>query len=380
MFSRPEKNGFDIVIGNPPYFVLKNGLPFKDNYEAAFPQLKSGRTNIYQMFMGLSAELLNKNGIFAFIHPKTLLSDAYLEATRNFLVSQFNDITILNIENRHDVFNNVLQAVIVSLWHKGKNQRYRIAQIQSKKDLENSKYMNPTKKEFISKEGKLVVVSNIKVYKILDKINSIKSNFLNFRTGSLEWNKYKKNLSGDEKTNSVRLLYGENIQRYTFAPSKKRSDSSFLTDCEVPFLMNPTLMTQRTTSSEQEWRIFAHLINPIDFSCKLTTENSTNVCVVDSIEEGKYYLAFFNSKFADFYFRLFNSNTHVSSGELNAIPIPTATQSQQQEIITLVDQILAAKKTDPSTDTAAQEAQIDQLVYKLYDLTDDEIKIVEEKQ
>ena len=59
------------------------------------------------------------------------------------------------------------------------------------------------------------------------------------------------------------------------------------------------------------------------------------------------------------------------------MPIPYVTKEQQQPIIALVDQILAAKKADPNADTSALELQIDLLVYKLYGLTDDEIAIVE---
>jgi hypothetical protein len=44
----------------------------------------------------------------------------------------------------------------------------------------------------------------------------------------------------------------------------------------------------------------------------------------------------------------------------------------------LVNQILAAKEADPSADTTALEAEIDQLVYQLYGLTEEEIRIVEE--
>ena len=44
---------------------------------------------------------------------------------------------------------------------------------------------------------------------------------------------------------------------------------------------------------------------------------------------------------------------------------------------TLVDQILSAKKQNPEADTSHLEKQIDQLVYKLYNLTEEEIKIIE---
>jgi hypothetical protein len=51
----------------------------------------------------------------------------------------------------------------------------------------------------------------------------------------------------------------------------------------------------------------------------------------------------------------------------------------QQPFITLVDQILAAKKKDPQADTSALERQIDEMVYKLYGLTPEKIAIVEGK-
>ena len=45
----------------------------------------------------------------------------------------------------------------------------------------------------------------------------------------------------------------------------------------------------------------------------------------------------------------------------------------------LVDKILAAKEVSPDADTSAEESKIDTLVYELYGLTEDEIKIVEGK-
>ena len=47
-----------------------------------------------------------------------------------------------------------------------------------------------------------------------------------------------------------------------------------------------------------------------------------------------------------------------------------------QPFIALVDQIPAIKQKDPDADTSVLERQIDQMVYKLYGLTEEEIKIV----
>ena len=59
------------------------------------------------------------------------------------------------------------------------------------------------------------------------------------------------------------------------------------------------------------------------------------------------------------------------------IPIPKSATDSTITLTNLVDQILLAKKSDRTTDTSAQEEEIDRLVYKLYGLTEEEIRIVE---
>jgi len=61
------------------------------------------------------------------------------------------------------------------------------------------------------------------------------------------------------------------------------------------------------------------------------------------------------------------------------IPIPPITTSNQpivEQIEALVDKILASKRTNPQSDTRHWEREIDRLVYRLYDLTEEEIKII----
>ena len=59
------------------------------------------------------------------------------------------------------------------------------------------------------------------------------------------------------------------------------------------------------------------------------------------------------------------------------IPIPSATNEQMRSMSSLVEQVLETKQFNPSADTSALESEIDHLVYQLYGLTDEEIKIVE---
>lgn len=65
------------------------------------------------------------------------------------------------------------------------------------------------------------------------------------------------------------------------------------------------------------------------------------------------------------------------------IPIPKSpnqTKKSADRIIALVDEILKLKAQDSTTDTSKLESEIDFLVYQLYNLTDEEIKIVENKE
>ena len=71
------------------------------------------------------------------------------------------------------------------------------------------------------------------------------------------------------------------------------------------------------------------------------------------------------------------NNYQIDKEPLLSIPIHKPSDKARQPFITLVDQILATKKKDPNADTSTFEWQINEMVYKLYGLTDEEIKIVE---
>ena len=62
---------------------------------------------------------------------------------------------------------------------------------------------------------------------------------------------------------------------------------------------------------------------------------------------------------------------------VETIPIPNITAEEQGPFIFLADSILSAKAADSSADTAAPEAEVDRLVYELYELTSQEIAILE---
>ena len=93
----------------------------------------------------------------------------------------------------------------------------------------------------------------------------------------------------------------------------------------------------------------------------------------------KYLLGILNSKYANKLLRdLRGGGLRIYPDHIRNLPIPLPTQEQQRSIVALVDAIIAAKQIDNLSDTSALESKIDRLVYQLYGLTEEEIKIVEE--
>jgi adenine-specific DNA-methyltransferase len=92
----------------------------------------------------------------------------------------------------------------------------------------------------------------------------------------------------------------------------------------------------------------------------------------------RFLLGILNSQYADVLLtNLRGGDYHIYPEHLRYLPIPLALKKQQQPIIALVDKILSAKAANPTSDTSVLERKIDVLVYKLYVLTEDEVKVIE---
>jgi hypothetical protein len=99
-------------------------------------------------------------------------------------------------------------------------------------------------------------------------------------------------------------------------------------------------------------------------------------------EKLKYLLAILNSQLSAWYFNQISTTTGMGTNrwkkyKIEMLPIKEPTEIEELSLEKIVDQILIAKKADPNADTSALEAEIDQMVYQLYNLTAEEIKIIE---
>ena len=100
--------------------------------------------------------------------------------------------------------------------------------------------------------------------------------------------------------------------------------------------------------------------------------------------ELKFVLALINSKLISFWFEYYFSSSKVqgnyfdlNGNQIQKIPILNVSLYNQRVIINLVDQILTIKRTNSQADTSRQESEIDKVLYGLYALSEDEIKLVE---
>ena len=128
------------------------------------------------------------------------------------------------------------------------------------------------------------------------------------------------------------------------------------------------------------------VIPAIDNKCNYALEakgyfsnDKTSICVSDTPQ---YVLALLNSSVLWWLIRQTAASKQGGFYEfkpmyVSHLPIPATSPEKQAPIVALVDSILAAKASDPAADVAALEAEIDRLVYALYNLTPEEIAIVE---
>ncbi|MFB1290096.1 Eco57I restriction-modification methylase domain-containing protein [Helicobacter pylori] len=116
----------------------------------------------------------------------------------------------------------------------------------------------------------------------------------------------------------------------------------------------------------------------------------TAFMIVSDAYNLKLLTALLNSKLITFYFKNFcggcilgKSGYQYNKHALEKIPIPQITEKNQELAHKITDgakQILALKEKDPKANTQKLEKEIDALVYQLYNLTDEEIKIIENGQ
>ena len=200
-----------------------------------------------------------------------------------------------------------------------------------------------------------------------------------------EADKFHNYISEDKK--GIKLINTGTIDPYVALWGKRElvdKGCKYLT----PYLKNDKLVLgdNRFSMYNSPKIIFAKMANCTEAFLDQNGEYSsinTN-CLYDFKISPLFLLGWVHSSVFNFIYETFFDGLRMAGGYLpysapylSCMYIPKIDNTTMQPIIALVDRILATKKANPQADTSKEEAEIDRLVYQLYGLTGDDVKIIE---
>lgn len=422
MFGIEEK--FDIVIGNPPYikeYTNKsafNGLRNSEYYQ--------GKTDLWSIFTAVSIDYLKKKGTLSFIGPNNWATNAGSSILRNKIIKETE---IKNYVDFGDfkVFEQAgIQTMILILSNTTQKEKYQVEylKITGKTENEESVYKKvfsaKTKVDISPTEmiNKNLTFSTSELSIILDKIR----NGSNFKLTEQEVAQgivadpdrafiFDQNQEFTHKENACLKKYFTSVGR--FSPGKQRGLIAYLSKSknylieEFINIKTQLLRYQEDLQNRREVKSgrlsWFNLHWPRDE--KFFGKGSKIVCGVRVKEPSFYYTedeyygsralnfikterlnlkyltGLLNSKLVFFWLKnrgkQLGSLLQVDKGPLLEIPLCIGDEAQEKEMLGLVDQVLTLKKQNKDANTKDLELKIDQIVYRLYNLTEEEIKIIE---
>ena len=417
-------DSFDIVIMNPPYFQLTG----KHKYLHYFEKGKNKTADIYQLFMETALnKLLSQIGVVSAVVSNKWMRAGYGERTREFLYNNCYVFEIIDLGANWFESATVDTNIITYAKDREKQDKIEAYKISKCENIE----LNKNEKDnfiFTSKDYGAWIILNKTEKDILEKVKKfkpLKDWNINIYRGILtgfneafiidEETKNKLILEDKKSKEIIKpLLRGRDIKRYSYdfknlylictfpalnlnisdypAIEKylksfgKRLEQSGEIGCRKKtihkwFEMQDTIAYYKDF---EKFKIVWASVGENEYSyiekgIYLLDTNYFLVC--DNEEILKYLIGVFNSKL--FLFALSYKDTQLGDGgawrhykyNLEEMTIPEVDKKTEKEIINLVEKIIEGKKK--GIDTRELEEEIDKIVYELYNLNENEIKIIE---
>ncbi|MBM2815981.1 MAG: fused endonuclease-methyltransferase [Ignavibacteria bacterium] len=378
-YNAGNSGGFDVIVGNPPYVKYENlnidTIDYlKNKYETA-----NSFFDIYQLFIEKSITMLKTNGYHGFIIPNLFLKGMNYKFSRKFYL---DNTVIKSIANYGDgVFYNVKIPTCILISTKNKEDNYYLEFLEKKADfikgiIKISNFYNDNY-SFTQTDLKFKLNDNTVNLENLVKI-----------TRGLEIGKDQRINS---KTNFVEILFGDNISRYLIKSISKIDKAiykEFQKDIEI-FKQSKIIIRETGSNITATYDDSGLITNRSIYCIRLLNLNYSLL----------YILSILNSKFIQYYYsNNYKAETEIFPkiriGQVKQLPIRSidfsnrAEKQMHDKLVELVEQMLENQKYlhDATNDSDKKmyknicdsiDGQIDRLVYKLYDLTEEEIGIVE---
>lgn len=414
------KEGFDIVIGNPPYIsapaqIADKQLSKQRNDIIASQRFKSlyQKWDLYIPFIEFGIDhMCKQEGLCTMIVPYPLTNQLYAKVLRKMIVTSFDMFEIVDL-NGTKIFENATVSNCIPFIKKSHGCKTIISHIDKRMSIQHS---------FVKEYKDLIQDANNYVWNLTqeERIGSRHPQFnvlgdycyiskgmvLNAdeKTAKGEFTKEDLISNQRDEVHPREYIEAKDIERYrvknvryleynTLRCPNKLSRPTFreLYECnklmfnrlgQLQVMIDNKIHYLQSDSSFMaiKWCDLIDVNNKsINASIKKFSRHSRGEMEdLSQTVDLRFLLGIMNSTYATILLRdLRGGDYHIYPEHIRNIPIAPATQEQQRPIINLVDTILAAKRTDPNADTTSEERQIDRLVYHLYGLTYDEVLIVD---
>lgn len=406
-----KNGGFDVVIGNPPY-VFTRDVDWSDEVKNYFwskfeiskgddksRKNQSGKINLYILFIIKSTELLNKNGCLSFIIPNGLLRTTTYDTARKFILERTSIERIVDLKD--GVFEGVTAStIIINLLNNNKKRDTLIIDANCKIDgfVDESKTTKITQSNFLNNVSHTFsLYVNPLEQNLFTKISNDNFYLKDITDEIIAGIDASKEYINDKKlTSEYRpMLEGKDIKKFqtNFGGNYVLYDRKKLNRARPDYVWQSEnkIVVQRISGGS------APLVCTIDRN-KYLSFNSTNLILIKTafVIEYPYQLicALINSKLWNFYYSKNFSNgsnltVNISKTFLEMLPLPKHPNAEivnkissiVENQLTLNEEIKTAtldtKKEQIKQKIEYNEDKINSLVYQLYDLTKEEIALVE---
>jgi len=395
------KDGFDVVIANPPYIdsELMVNLGQKELREAiqrTYTTTK-GNWDIYIAFFESGLRVMDKNGILVFITPDKWISKPFGATLRK---STINNIFSIARSGRN-IFEGSNVDSIISFFSKIECQELKIIDYDQKifilkKQIDKKVLKSPFAFDYLFSDYlEFLLKIDTTPYRISDLANC--------ENACATSDAYKlKSLIKDSngffnKNDQLKIINTGTIDKYcskwgihemTYLGNKYLCP---IVDRKKFFHLFKNSYAKKSIQPKIIIKGLNLLDTCLDSDGNIIPGKSTLIIADSNIKKIKFLMSIINSKLAFFYLRerypasSYNLGTNFTKEMINNLPLPLLNEDDQKPFIDLVDKILAITKDEDYLQNKEKQAkvkeyesQIDQMVYKLYGLTDEEIKIVED--
>ncbi|OGJ10144.1 hypothetical protein A2356_01355 [Candidatus Nomurabacteria bacterium RIFOXYB1_FULL_39_16] len=393
------KNGFDLVIANPPYIdsegMVKNHLEYLREYLAENYKFTRGNWDIYIAFFEKGFNTLNENGILTYISPDKWISKPFgTELRKQKFTTMYS---LLNAGRK--IFESAKVDSIVSIFHNKKTtDKLKVYKIIEEKITFLRDFDKKTLKAPYTLDG--TFSPHLNLISKLDKYVSA-SETLNCENACATSDAYKlsplvQELDESFNENYLKIINTGTIGKWLSKWGKK--EMTYLGKKYLKPVVKKDQFFHEFTNSYSRKSVKPKLIlkglNLLDVCLdelgEIIPGKSTLLITGFELNKLKLLMAYLNSPLPVFYLKekypasSYNQGTTFTKDMINNLPVPATSSDIEAEIINAVDKLIMFTSDDllkNSSELMSKVAElredVNSIIYKSFDLSDDEILIVE---